>query len=313
MNIYLILLLVFSVISFIGFLWLVIVAFKRGIVWGLAVLLLSPISAIVFSLMNWFEARKAFLLYITTFLLSFGTMIFIYSQVGFNMQQIMAKMQSGELTPQQGYQLLGRALQGDHGDLFAGQTTTTKQQLASGSMMKAGSTTPTAVKPAGQKPKAESVATMKPATKTATSVSVTNSLASTNKPKPATITQSKPTRLASAAKTAEPSASTQTVKTSVNDPSGSIPNINHVQKDPLAQYSHVPSDKVAVRLSRVSRYIGRSFLITLKNGTTHRGILRKVSRTRLELDLQLYGGNFVYRVDKDQIRKIQMYKRVTMD
>ncbi|MEJ2398236.1 MAG: hypothetical protein P8Z67_08310 [Gammaproteobacteria bacterium] len=62
MNIYLVLFIVFSVLNLVGFLWLEIVAFKRGVVWGLLVVLLSPITAIVFSLVNWFEARKPFLL-----------------------------------------------------------------------------------------------------------------------------------------------------------------------------------------------------------------------------------------------------------
>lgn len=310
MNTYLILLLVFSLMSFIGFLWLAIVAFKRGIGWGLAVLLLSPISAIVFSLINWYEARKAFLLYITTFLLSFGTLIFIYSQVGLgNMQRITAKMQSGELTPQQGYQLLGRAMQGDHGDLFA--VSGTKQPLASSTRAKAEPPASSAGKPSGQavttqtQPHAQ---TASPAVKPAP---VKKTLAA-NKPAPRP--KATPTKLASATKTADSQAADKSAQDPVaGDPSGPVPNINEVQKDPLAQQNQPPSDKVTVSLSRVSHYIGRSFLITLKNGTTHRGILRKVGRTRLKLDLQLYGGNFVYRVDKDQIRKIQMYKIVRMD
>lgn len=293
MTTYLILFLAFSLLSFIGFLWLAIVAFKRGVGWGLAVLLLSPITAIVFSLLNWFDARKAFILYISTFLLSFGTLIYIYSEVGLGtMEQITAKMQRGELQPQQAYQLLNRALQGDH-DLFTPPATTAKQPPQSGATTKDGAVTPAAVKPVDG-------TQMQQVDKTA--------------PEEAASATAKPSTLASAKTAQDPPAVSKPAKKPVaGDTSGSVPNFNNVQKDPLAQTIKRSSDKVTVSLAKISDYIGRSFLITLKNGTTHRGILRKVSRTRLEMDLKLYGGNFVYRVNKDQIKTIQMYKIIKMD
>jgi len=44
-----------------SFIWLAIVAFKKHILWGLAVLFL-PLAPIVFAIMNWHESRKPFLI-----------------------------------------------------------------------------------------------------------------------------------------------------------------------------------------------------------------------------------------------------------
>lgn len=309
MNTYLILFLVFSLLSFFAFLWLDIVAFKRGVGWGLAVLLLSPITAIVFSLVNWYEARKAFILYITTFLLSFGSLIFIYSQVGLgNMREISAKMQRGELAPAQAYQLLSRAMQGQRADLFA-TPVTTKQQLAGDGMKKQITAT---AKPVNVDASTPVPPGAKPASTAVNPASSKNQIAVADKPGPKPAT-AKPATLASTTKTNAPPAEKKKALDPVNEDPSIPPNINMVPKDPLAQHSKPPSDKVTVSLDRISHYIGRSFLITMRNGTTHHGILRKVTRTRLELDIQAYGGSFVYRVNKDQIRKIQMYKRIRMD
>jgi hypothetical protein len=45
------------------FIWLVVVAFKRSALWGVLVLLLSPIAAIVFAVKHWPEHKKPFLAY----------------------------------------------------------------------------------------------------------------------------------------------------------------------------------------------------------------------------------------------------------
>ena len=63
MNIYFTLFTLAWVLSLVGYLWLAIVGFKRSVLWGLLVLLLSPVTAIIFAMTNWFDARKPFLVY----------------------------------------------------------------------------------------------------------------------------------------------------------------------------------------------------------------------------------------------------------
>ncbi|HEC12346.1 MAG TPA: DUF308 domain-containing protein [Acidiferrobacteraceae bacterium] len=54
----------FGIVVLVSFIWLVVVAFKRHLGWGFAVLLLSPIAAIIFAIMYWREAKYPFLIYI---------------------------------------------------------------------------------------------------------------------------------------------------------------------------------------------------------------------------------------------------------
>lgn len=88
-----------SLIAFIALIWLVVVAFKEGVLWGILVLLLSPISASIFAAKYWPVARKPFLVYIVTVMISFAYFAYAYQQLGiseaFDMQ---AKMESGEFT-----------------------------------------------------------------------------------------------------------------------------------------------------------------------------------------------------------------------
>jgi hypothetical protein len=88
-----------SLIAFIAFIWLLVVAFKKGVLWGILVFLLSPISASIFAAKYWSVARKPFLVYIVTVTISFAYFAYAYQQLGisevFDMQ---AKMESGEFT-----------------------------------------------------------------------------------------------------------------------------------------------------------------------------------------------------------------------
>lgn len=51
-------------VSLAGFVWLLVVAFRHSVGWGLLVLFLSPITALIFAVKNWEESRRPFLLYV---------------------------------------------------------------------------------------------------------------------------------------------------------------------------------------------------------------------------------------------------------
>jgi hypothetical protein len=53
--------LVGGVVGLVGFIWLVVVAFKESILWGIGCLLV-PCVGIVFAIMNWEKAKKPFLI-----------------------------------------------------------------------------------------------------------------------------------------------------------------------------------------------------------------------------------------------------------
>ncbi len=65
-----------------SYIWLAVVAFKRRILWGVLVLLLSPITAIIFACKYWLEAKKAFLVYIVCFILYFGYTGYLFIHLG---------------------------------------------------------------------------------------------------------------------------------------------------------------------------------------------------------------------------------------
>lgn len=308
MNTYFTLLILSSVLSLVGFFWLVIVAFKRSVLWGLLVLLFSPISAIVFSMVNWFDARKAFIVYMLTFLLFGGTIVFILGQVGVgNMQQIATELQTGKLKPDKAYQLVDKVLrQGNSENLFAEESP-------------AAVAPPSMVKPSpGQVPVA---ATVKPDTQPVqhqSQIAIEHKPVVPNKakselqaaqPVAVAMTKTKPVTDISTSQTA-----TDKQSNSDTDPQADPevpPNMNNVPPDPLEQKIKPQGpDTVAVSLSRISGYIGHYFIITLKTGSQHRGLLRRVEKTRLVLERKLYGGKFVYQIRKDEIRSIRLLKKI---
>lgn len=306
MNIYISLFLLAWLLSLVGYLWLAIVAFKRSVVWGVLVLLLSPITAIIYSLMNWFDARKAFLVYIVSFLLCTGSAVYIYGEVGMgNMQQISARMHDGKLAPARAYQLILKGLNHTGStDLFAEDTTSpsidANQTKPAASQ---GTATPVAAKTAtnlaqGQD-QAAFAATNKPTAKTQDASKPTVSQASA-KPEPAP-----------ADKTASKDASDVTEDTQKEKPPVRIPNPDTVPPDPLAQKPKKPEpNTIVVRMEKVPNYIGHYFIITLKSGSQQRGLLRKVSDNHLILDRKLFGGNFQYKIRKTQIKSIHMMTRL---
>ena len=56
-------------VAFVGFIWLVVHAFKKDVLWGFGVLALAPITPTIYAIKNWNEAKTPFLVYIIPFVL----------------------------------------------------------------------------------------------------------------------------------------------------------------------------------------------------------------------------------------------------
>lgn len=69
-----ILLAVGGLIMFVGFIWMVINAFKTSLVWGICSLLI-PLVAMVFAILNWSTNKTAFLIWLA------GLVIYIVGMV----------------------------------------------------------------------------------------------------------------------------------------------------------------------------------------------------------------------------------------
>ncbi|MGB5438738.1 MAG: hypothetical protein WBN90_03690 [Gammaproteobacteria bacterium] len=72
---------IFSLTSFAALIWLIVRAFKTKLLWGFAVLLLSPVSAILFGVKYWEHQKKPFLLYISTFTATFALSIYLFAVI----------------------------------------------------------------------------------------------------------------------------------------------------------------------------------------------------------------------------------------
>lgn len=71
-----------GLLAFVALIWLIVRAFRKNILWGIAVLLLSPISAVIFGIRYWRDEKQPFLLYLTTFVTSIGLGLLVFTAWG---------------------------------------------------------------------------------------------------------------------------------------------------------------------------------------------------------------------------------------
>lgn len=88
---------VFGLIAFAAFVWLLVVAFRQSALWGVLVFLLSPISAVLFAVKYWDEARKPFLAYAGSIAGCIVLAVIMIGFVGAPMVQMAAQMNEGEV------------------------------------------------------------------------------------------------------------------------------------------------------------------------------------------------------------------------
>lgn len=99
------LLVILGLVIFITWIWLVVIAFKESVLWGLMVLILSlflsPIPVIIFAAMHWKRANKPFLIHIiATILFFFFGFNLMYAYVTKSME-IESQQKSGEITEEE--------------------------------------------------------------------------------------------------------------------------------------------------------------------------------------------------------------------
>lgn len=86
----------FGLISLVALVWLSIRAFTKNALWGIAVLLLSPFSALFFGIKYWQEEKKPFLAYITSFTAATGLALYVFTAWGgWEVVRMALKVNSG--------------------------------------------------------------------------------------------------------------------------------------------------------------------------------------------------------------------------
>lgn len=101
-----------SLVAVAAFIWLVVVAFKRSVLWGLLVLFLSPITAIVFAIKFWQESKKPFLAYIGSSVVSFALIIYAVSAMGgLAMMGMAGRMATSDVSEEEAAQFMVEQLE----------------------------------------------------------------------------------------------------------------------------------------------------------------------------------------------------------
>ena len=106
----------FGLISLVALVWLIIRAFRKNTLWGIAVLLLSPISALFFGIKYWQEEKKPFLAYITSFATATSLALYVFTAWGgWEVARMALKVNSGiqaeQLSQQDAYDFMHANLQ----------------------------------------------------------------------------------------------------------------------------------------------------------------------------------------------------------
>ena len=101
MQLFTLLLPLISLVCFAAFIWLVVVAFQRSALWGVLVLLFSPITAIIFAINYWQESKKPFLVYIGSTAAMFAVFIVFFISLGAPMLKMAQQMSEGEVSEEE--------------------------------------------------------------------------------------------------------------------------------------------------------------------------------------------------------------------
>jgi hypothetical protein len=71
-----------GLIASISLIWLVGRAFKKHAAWGIAVMLLSPVSAVIFAIKHWHDEKGPFLVYIASFITAVTLGLYVFTMQG---------------------------------------------------------------------------------------------------------------------------------------------------------------------------------------------------------------------------------------
>ncbi len=280
-------------LNLVGFIWLVVVGFKRSIAWGILIFLLSPFSAIIFAVTNWYDAKGSFLLYFITLIAVLASGFLIVEQHGGveRFEKVSAALESGQIKENEVLLYL------DPNTLLPGEEDDSEEAELGIDLDGDGIIdTPEAVI-TGEEPE---------------SVSRNNLTESDSK-------RGTDRGIEAGAKDRTKRAETDNDEELVviieeKQKALSYPTPGTIVTDPLvAPKKKVKSGSVRVKLSKINNYIGRYFIVTTKKGNEHRGILVKVTKSRFILERKIYGGTFRYKISRKRVKRIDMLKKEYID
>ena len=284
MNILIIIFLVALSLGLITLLWLTNVAFRRSSLWGVLVFLLSPITAILFAFGNWYDARKAFTVYIIATFSWIGVGGYIVYEVGYsNIKEITARLFKKEISYSEASVLINKGLS-DSGvvDLFAVKEVDDEvvldeygEPIPSGLLSDANSY--------ADQENAEGNNTLD-AAEANTGIS------------DATVTEDKPTADVDSDKDG---------MVSEVAPTNDYPDFDNVQPDPLAiKKQKREIQKTKISYSKLAAYKGKFFHVHTHKGTVHKGELKKITKNYIVIYREIYSGSVEFKIYKKQIKTL---------
>lgn len=271
-----------GIIAFAANIWLVIVAFQRSVLWGIAALFV-PFAALVFAIMYWRDAKTPFLISLLASIAMGVSFAMVFPQM--NADQfagVVEGMKSGEIKPNEAFEQIGK----DPGaNLDAPPLPDAMNTTVDGAAPTAESTAPVAIDETGM-PKDKTKGAAKDRGEQVTVEEVVDGSVQTN------VVEELVAPTASKEKPASP-----------------YPSPGNIKPDPLAvKKLKEASATVNVKLENIATYKGRYFVITMKDGNQHRGLLKKVTDGSLFLTRKLYGGDIDYSLAKKKVAKVEMLK-----
>lgn len=100
-----------GLVAFGTYIWLLVLAFKRSAGWGLAVLFLSPIAAIIFAIQYWEESKKPFLITTGCSIGAIAIALLVFGKMGgFDMYRMVRDAENGQITEEQAAEFFEKTL-----------------------------------------------------------------------------------------------------------------------------------------------------------------------------------------------------------
>jgi len=289
-------------LNIITFLWLVIVGFKRSIAWGVGVFLFSPLAALMFAFTNWYDAKRSFMLYLISGLAFFASVYLLYEEGLYDrIQKVDMLTKAGQIKEQ------------DIGLYFIDINKPLPDVADAGVDIDGDGFIDPPVAEMAAVDGAETISTKGENTPESTESTITEVVdfdtvdAVKGKPigKPILTEVDKPTEMVDGMEKKAKGPG----KTADGKPSLDYPLPGQATVDPLlAPKKKIESESTRVSLGKVNKFIGRYFIVKTKRGVEHRGVLVKITKSRLILERKIYGGTFRYKISKKRIKRLDMLK-----
>ena len=290
-----ILFIVLSIASLVSMVILVISAFKRSILWGIVVSLLSPIAAIVYGIKYFNEVKKPFLVYLGTTISSLVFMGYLFMQMGgMEAINVASKINDGTLTEQDAAKFMVSTMEGVESMTGQGKDEMIQQ------MQQDPNVTPEQIEQTKQLFKSiEGLASGE-----------IESLEDIQQPMS---TQAVDIELKKAeedlqqaiAKLKQDLAAVKVTKTQVPRETEK----NKSQLPPMATYQMKKEEKLVnrkIRTDQAKNYIGQTMTVTMQAGNQRTGRLTKIDGGQLWFEHKAFAGTLTYKLLANDIESIEI-------